>query len=56
MFRSPARSYGAELRVTVPSVAALGTPTVDAVGGVARAVDEPVKGAWRFYVSVVVRP
>jgi Tol biopolymer transport system component len=56
MFRTPARSYGAELRIAIPEIAALGTPNVDAMTGMARAVDEPVKGMWRYYVSVTVRP
>jgi hypothetical protein len=55
-FRHPLRSYGAEIRERVPSIAALGTPAVDVLTGVARAVDEPVKGAWRYYVSLAVRP
>lgn len=55
-FRTPARSYGIELRERLPEIAALGTPSIDAVTGVARAVDEPVKGAWRYYVSITVRP
>jgi hypothetical protein len=55
-FRTAARSYGAELRLAIPEIAALGTPAVDAVSGLARAVDEPVKGAWRYYLSVTVRP
>jgi hypothetical protein len=56
MFRRPLRSYGAELRERVPAIAALGTPNVEALAGVARAVDEPVKGKWRFYLSVRATP
>jgi hypothetical protein len=55
-FRTARRSYGAELRQRVPSVAALGTPDVDLLAGIARAVDEPVKARWRYYLSVAVRP
>ncbi len=55
-FRHPLRSYGAELRQRIPAVAALGTPAVDVITGVARAVDEPVKGAWRYYVTLALRP
>lgn len=55
-FRHPLRSFGAELSQRLPPIAALGTPAVDVVTGIARAVDEPVKGAWRYYVTVGVRP
>ncbi|NUR34369.1 MAG: hypothetical protein HOQ30_10190 [Gemmatimonadaceae bacterium] len=55
-FRHPLRSYGAEMSQHVPGIAALGTPAVDVVTGIARAVDEPVKGAWRYYVTLGVRP
>jgi hypothetical protein len=56
LFRHPLRSYGAELRQRIPAIAALGTPMVDVLTGVARAVDEPAKGAWRYYVTLVLRP
>jgi Tol biopolymer transport system component len=55
-FRHPLRSYGAELRERVPAIAALGTPEVAVLTGVARAVDEPAKGRWRYYVTVGIRP
>jgi hypothetical protein len=55
-FKNTLRSYGVELRQRVPAIAALGTPDVDVLTGVARAVDEPVKGAWRYYVTLALRP
>ncbi|MDB4884097.1 MAG: hypothetical protein JWL95_2863, partial [Gemmatimonadetes bacterium] len=55
-FQAQLRSYGAELRQRIPAVAALGTPEVDVVTGIARARDEPVHGNWRYYVSLALRP
>ena len=55
-FKNTLRSYGAELRQRVPAIAALGTPEVNVLTGIARAVDEPVKGDWRFYVTLGLRP
>lgn len=55
-FQHPLRSFGAELFQHLPAIAALGTPAVDVLTGVARAVDEPVKGAWRYYVTLAMRP
>jgi hypothetical protein len=55
-FQEQLRSYGAELRQRVPGIAALGTPDVDLVTGFARALDEPVRGRWRYYVSLAIRP
>jgi hypothetical protein len=55
-FRQPLRSYGAELRQRLPAIAALGTPAVAVLTGVARAIDEPVKGSWRYYVTLALRP
>jgi hypothetical protein len=55
-YRHPLRSYGVELRQQLPVIAALGTPAVEVLMGVARAVDEPVKGAWRSYVTLAIRP
>jgi hypothetical protein len=55
-FKSTLRSYGAEIRERLPAIAALGTPEVDVLTGIARAVDEPVKGAWRYYVTLALRP
>ena len=55
-FRHPLRSYGAELRQRLPAIAALGTPAADVLTGVARAVDEPVKGAWRYYLTLALHP
>jgi hypothetical protein len=49
-------SYGAELRERVPALPPLGTPEVDLLAGVARALDDPVRGMWRYYMSVAVRP
>lgn len=56
LFRHPLRSFGAEIRRRIPAIAALGTPGVDVLTGIARAVDEPVKGAWRYYVTLGLRP
>lgn len=56
LFRNPLRSYGAEVRQRIPAINALGTPDVDVLTGIARAVDEPVKGAWRYYVTLDLRP
>ncbi|MEO8560587.1 MAG: hypothetical protein ABI601_00835 [bacterium] len=55
-FQTQLRSYGAELRQRVPAIPALGTPDVDVVTGFARALDEPVRGRWRYYVSLALRP
>jgi hypothetical protein len=55
-FRTPLRSWGAEMNQRVPAIAAIGTPSVAAVAGIARAVDEPVKDAWRFYLTLSLRP
>ena len=55
-YRHPLRSYGVELRQQLPAIAALGTPAVDVLTGIARAVDEPVKGEWRYYVTLAIRP
>jgi hypothetical protein len=56
LFQSQHRSYGVEMRQRVRAVPALGTPDVDATTGVARAVDGPGHGAWRFYLTLSVRP
>lgn len=56
MFKTPLRSYGLEMRQHVTSVAALGTPELDLLAGFARAVDAPVKGEWRYYLTVSVSP
>jgi hypothetical protein len=55
-FQTQRRSYGVELRQHVPVIAALGTPQVDVVTGFARAQDVPVRGRWRYYVSLALRP
>jgi hypothetical protein len=55
-FQSQRRSYGLELRERVPAIAALGTPEASVLAGFARAEDEPVRGTWRFYLSVALRP
>ena len=55
-YRNPLRSYGAEVSQRLSAIAALGTPDVFARTGVARAVDEPVKGKWAYYVTLSLRP
>ena len=55
-FQSQLRSYGIELRERLPAIAALGTPEVNVVSGFARAQDGPVRGKWRYYVSLALRP
>ena len=55
-FQTQRRSYGIEFRERVPAIAALGTPEASAVAGFARAQDVPVRGTWRFYLSVALRP
>ncbi|MEO7455266.1 MAG: hypothetical protein ABIY52_03340 [Gemmatimonadaceae bacterium] len=55
-FRTARRSYGVEMRQHVPSLSPLGTPEVSLLAGFARAVDEPVKKEWRYYVSVAISP
>jgi hypothetical protein len=55
-FHRPLRSFGAELQQAVPPVPALGTPGVDVRTGIARAVDDPGKGRWRYYVTLSLRP
>jgi hypothetical protein len=55
-FQTQLRSYGVELRERVPAIAALGTPEVNVVTGFARAQDAPVRGKWRYYVSLALRP
>ncbi len=56
LFKHPLRSFGAQFATTVPAVAALGTPDVQLLAGLTRAVDEPVKRLWQFYLRVGVRP
>jgi hypothetical protein len=55
-FQTQLRSYGIELRERVPAIAALGTPEVNVVTGFARAQDDPVRGKWRYYVTLALRP
>jgi hypothetical protein len=55
-FQTQRRSYGIELRDRVPAIAALGTPEVNIVTGFARAQDDPVRGKWRYYVTLALRP
>ena len=55
-FQTSRRCYGAEMRQRVPGLAALGIPEVSAVTGIARAVDPPVEGDWRYYVTLSLRP
>lgn len=52
MFQRVLRSYGIELRERIAAVSALGTPGLHILAGLGRAVDEPLKGSWRYYVSV----
>lgn len=56
LFKTPLRSYGAEIREHVGAVPALGTPELDVLAGFARAIDDPVKGEWRYYLTVALRP
>ena len=56
LFRTSLRSYGLEARQRIAAVSALGTPDVQVLGGFARAVDPPVAGEWRYYLTVSVRP
>lgn len=56
LFRTPLRSYGMEMHQHVAAVAAMGTPELELLTGFARAVDDPAKGEWRYYVSVTLRP
>ena len=55
-FQTQLRSYGIELRERLPAIAALGTPEVNLITGFARAQDAPVRGKWRYYVSLALRP
>ena len=55
-FQTQRRSYGVEIHERVPAVAALGTPEASVLAGFARAQDDPVRGDWRFYLSVALRP
>jgi hypothetical protein len=56
LFRHQLRSFGAELRQAVPSIAALGTPALEVSTGFARAVDAPVKGRWQYFMTLRVAP
>lgn len=56
LFRTPLRSYGVELRQRIAAVSALGTPDVSILAGFAHAIDPPVAGDWRYYLSIAVRP
>ncbi len=55
-FRTSLRSYGAEYTLHVPQYSVLGTPELDILAGFARAVDYPVTGDWRYYLSMSVHP
>jgi hypothetical protein len=55
-FQTQRRSYGIEFRERVPAIAALGTPDASVIAGFARAQDDPVRGNWRFYLNVALRP
>jgi hypothetical protein len=56
LFKTSLRSYGIEFRRIVPSIPPLGTPEVEVLSGFARAVDDPVAGEWRYYVTLSVHP
>ncbi len=56
LYRTALRSYGIEFRENVPAIAALGTPAVNLLAGFARALDAPVAGEWRYYVTLNVHP
>jgi hypothetical protein len=56
VFAHALRSYGVELGQELPAIPALGTPELRVLTGVARAVDEPVKGQWRYYVTLSLKP
>ena len=56
LYKTALRSYGIELRENVPAIAALGTPAVNLLVGFARALDAPVAGEWRYYVTLSVHP
>ncbi|MDB4913677.1 MAG: hypothetical protein JWM95_1321 [Gemmatimonadetes bacterium] len=56
LYATSFRSYGIELRERIAAIAALGTPDVSILTGVARALDAPVAREWRYYLSVSVRP
>jgi Tol biopolymer transport system component len=55
-FQTQRRSYGIEVRQRISAIAALGTPEANVLAGFARAQDDPVRGEWRFYLSVAFRP
>ena len=56
LYTTSFRSYGIELRERVQAIAALGTPEVSVLAGFARALDAPVAGEWRYYLSIALRP
>ncbi|MDB4889055.1 MAG: hypothetical protein JWL61_910 [Gemmatimonadetes bacterium] len=56
LYKTALRSYGVEFRESVPAIAALGTPAVKLLAGFARALDAPVAGEWRYYVTLSVHP
>ncbi|MDB4881887.1 MAG: hypothetical protein JWL95_653, partial [Gemmatimonadetes bacterium] len=56
LYKTALRSYGIEFRENVPAIAALGTPEVNLLAGFARALDPPVAGEWRYYISVTLHP
>lgn len=56
LYTTSFRSYGLEVRERIAAIPALGTPDVSVLAGFARALDAPVAGEWRYYLSVSVRP
>ncbi|PYP76496.1 MAG: hypothetical protein DMD35_18555 [Gemmatimonadetes bacterium] len=55
-FQTQRRSYGIEVRERIAAIAALGTPEASILAGFARAQDDPVRGKWRFYLSLALNP
>lgn len=56
LFVTSLRSYGVEYRQHVAALPALGTPDVDVMTGLARALDAPVAKEWRYYLALAVKP
>ncbi len=56
LYKNSLRSYGIEFRENVPTIPALGTPSVNLLTGFARALDAPVAGEWRYYITLAVHP
>ena len=56
LYKTSLRSYGIEFRENVAAIAALGTPAVNLLAGFARALDPPVSGEWRYYITLSIHP